>query len=181
MSVCETSITHRLSEETLLIRKADDMSTKVVPGDGPGPTGAPTPEKTGLKREIGIIGTLSILIGTIIGSGIFASPSSVAKEMNSVGGSLVVWAGCGVIAMFSALSWLELGCMFPNKSGGEYAYLLHAFGPIPAFLYSYINVLVTRPASICIITLTCGDSAIEAFGGSNTSGYNKVIAAALIG
>ena len=159
------------SDETVaLINSENKMSTKVVPV-------ASEPSKivdqaagqgAGLQRQIGLIGTIAILVGTIIGSGIFASPASVSSQMNSPGGSLVVWAGCGVIAMLAALSWMELGCMFPNKGGGEYAYIHAAFGPLPAFLFAYVNVLVTRPASLTIISLTCGDYLMRAFNVQNS-------------
>ena len=158
----------------------DSSPTKMVDGAA---MATPTEEKAGLKRQIGLLGTTSILIGTIIGSGIFASPSVVASEMGSSGATLMVWAGCGIIAMLSALCWMELGCMYPDEGGGEYTYIFHAFGPCPAFLYAYVNVLVTRPASLCIISLTCGDYIMEAFDLQQTGGfqYNKLIAAVLLG
>lgn len=154
--------------------------TKMVDGTAETTT---TEEKAGLKRQIGLVGTTSILIGTIIGSGIFASPSVVASEMGSAGGTLIVWAGCGVVAMLSALCWMELGCMYPDEGGGEYTYIFHAFGPCPAFLYAYVNVLVTRPASLCIIALTCGNYIMEALDLEQTGDfqYNKLIAAVLLG
>ena len=149
----------------------------------PHPPAKMVEEKGGLKRQIGLVGTTSILLGTIIGSGIFASPSVVASEMGSAGGTLFVWAGCGLVAMMSALCWMELGCMFPNEGGGEYTYIGHAFGPMPAFLYAYVNVLVTRPASLCIISLTCGNYIMQAFDLQQAGGfqYNKLIAALLLG
>ena len=140
-------------------------------------------KQTGLKPQIGLVGTISIMIGTMIGSGIFASPSVVIAQVGSAGGSLVIWAGCGTVAMLAALCWMELGCMFPNKGGGEHTYLGHAFGPLPAFLYAYVNVLVTRPASLCIISLTCGNYIMEAFDLQQEGGFqfSKLIAASLIG
>ena len=138
--------------------------------------------KDGLKRELNLVGCVSLLIGTIIGSGIFASPSSVSFYVQSPGASLLVWAGCGVIAMCCALIWLELGTAFPNTSGGEYAYLLYAFGPLPAFVYAYINVLVTRPASLCIICLTSGSYVVTAItGGQKNEEYEKLAAAIFLG
>ena len=140
-------------------------------------------KQTGLKPQIGLVGTISIMVGTMIGSGIFASPSVVTAQVGSPGGSLIIWAGCGTVAMLAALCWMELGCMFPTKGGGEHTYLGHAFGPLPAFLYAYVNVLVTRPASLCIISLTCGNYIMEAFDLQQMGGiqFNKMIAAALIG
>ena len=87
-------------------------------------------ESVGLRREVNIFGAISILIGTIIGSGIF----SVANRVESVGASLLVWTGCGVITMLGSLCYLELGTTFP-KSGGEVVYLREAFGPLPAFMF----------------------------------------------
>ena len=140
-----------------------------------------TDNNVGLQRNIGLVGANAVLVGTIIGSGIFASPASVYNHTNSPGGALLVWAGCGLLAMCASLSWLELGCMYPNLSGGEYSYIMKAFGPVPAFVYAFVNVIATRPASICLIAITCGDYIIEAVDPNAHPGYSKIIAAALIG
>ena len=140
-------------------------------------------EKSGLKPQIGLVSTICIMVGTMIGSGIFASPSVVTSQVGSAGATLVVWTGCGMVAMLAALCWMELGCMFPNKGGGEHTYIGYAFGPLPAFLYAYVNILVTRPATLCIISLTCGNYVMQAFDLQHAGGfqYNKLIAASLIG
>ena len=134
-----------------------------------------------LKRQIGFFGSLALLIGTIIGSGIFASPSSVADYVTSTGASLLVWVACGIIAMFASLSYCELGSMYPNSSGAEYYYLLQAFGPIPAFLYAYTTTIVTRPSSLSIIALVCGKYILIAINGYDNELHSKLIGAALIG
>ena len=69
----------------------------------------------GLKRTVGLVEGICLIVGIMIGSGIFASPRSVARMSKSVGMSLAVWAGCGVIAIFGALSYLELGLMFQGS------------------------------------------------------------------
>lgn len=135
----------------------------------------------GLRRSIGLLGGCALLVGTIIGSGIFASPKSVASYAVSPGASLLIWAGCGVLAMMAALSYCELGTAFPNASGGEYHYLYQAFGSIPAFLYAYTAILITRPAQFAIITLTCGNYVQIAALGYEVQLYSKLIAAGVIG
>ena len=69
-----------------------------------------------LKKRVNLIAGISLIVGNMIGSGIFASPRSVARNTKSVGLSLIVWSGCGIIAIFGALSYIELGLMV-RKSG----------------------------------------------------------------
>ena len=115
-----------------------------------------------LKRSLGIPGGIAFLIGTIIGSGIFATPKWVLFYTGSVGMSLVMWAFCGVISLFGAFCYCELGTLIP-KSGGEYQYLLKAYGPLPAFMYSWMLVLFMRPASQIMVLLVFGAYTVEAF------------------
>ncbi|CAH1107555.1 unnamed protein product [Psylliodes chrysocephalus] len=96
----------------------------------------------------------------MIGSGIFVSPASALKYSGSVGMCIVVWASCGVISLLGALAYSELGTLVP-RSGSEYAYFIDSFGPLhkfwghlPAFIYSWIMIMVIRPAEIAVLTLT---------------------------
>ena len=118
----------------------------------------------------------------LLQKGIFASPTTIARQMGSPGAILLVWAGCGVIAMLGALCYVELGTMYPDASGGEYVYIQKAFGDLPAFLLSFTSVLIIKPSSMAIIALTCGDYIIEALtGGSGDQAYAKLIAFFLLG
>ena len=137
-----------------------------------------------LKRSLGLPGSIALLVGTIIGSGIFATPKWVLVYVGSVGMSLVMWALCGVIALFSALCYCELGTMIP-KSGAEYPYLLEAYGPLPAFLYVWIFVLFSKPSGIMIL-LVFGAYVIEPFfpgcgGREDLVPVVKILAAAALG
>uniref|UniRef100_A0A2K5YWE1 Solute carrier family 7 member 9 n=1 Tax=Mandrillus leucophaeus TaxID=9568 RepID=A0A2K5YWE1_MANLE len=111
------------------------------------------PKTTNLQKELGLISGICIIVGTIIGSGIFISPKSVLSNTEAVGPCLIIWAVCGVLAMLGALCFAELGTMI-TKSGGEYPYLMEAYGPIPAYLFSWVSLVVMKPSSFAIICLS---------------------------
>ena len=137
--------------------------------------------KVGLKRQVNLFNGIALLIGTIIGSGIFASPKAIANYVGSTGAILITWSGCGIISMLAALTWCELGTMFPNSSGGEYTYIMAAFGPLASFMYSFTTVLIVKPSSLVLIAITCGDNIMTAVGVGNQQAYSKIIAAVLLG
>lgn len=140
--------------------------------------------RVGLRRTLGIPGGIAFLVGTIIGSGIFATPRWVMIYTGSVGLNMVVWSLCGVIALFGGLCYIELGTSIP-KLGAEYAYFLEIYGPFPAFLLSWIYVIFIKPSAVMIL-LVFGAYIVEAFfpGCSNDNEYNqlvKLLAAAALG
>ncbi|KAH6571834.1 hypothetical protein BASA60_006958 [Batrachochytrium salamandrivorans] len=106
----------------------------------------------------GAIPTPTLIVGVSIGSGIFASPGPAFEYAGSVGGAIVVWIVAGLFAMAGGLCYAELGTMIPS-SGGEHPYLMRAYGPIPAFLFSWTGMSITRPGSLSIITVICAEYA----------------------
>ncbi|KAL2076963.1 hypothetical protein ACEWY4_027448 [Coilia grayii] len=117
---------------------------------------------TMLQKEVGLVSGVCLIVGTMIGSGIFISPKAVLQGTGAVGPSLCVWAACGVLATLGALCYAELGTMI-TKSGGEYPYLMEAFGPLLGFLYSWTTIMVIKPSSFAIIALSCAEYAATPF------------------
>ena len=115
-----------------------------------------------LEKSIGILGGVGLIVGTIIGSGIFLSPSSVFIKSGSIGLSLIIWIISGVISLLGALCYAELGTTI-QRSGAEYAYLFEAFGPLAAFLFSWTGTLVIRPSAGAIITIIFGQYVSQPF------------------
>src|SRR5881397_1143666 len=86
-----------------------------------------------LPRKLGLIDASLIVIGIVIGSGIFLLPNLIARALPSVPGIIAIWIGTGVLSFFGALAYAELGAMMP-ATGGQYVYLREAFGPLCAFV-----------------------------------------------
>uniref|UniRef100_A0A7M4E8L3 b(0,+)-type amino acid transporter 1 n=1 Tax=Crocodylus porosus TaxID=8502 RepID=A0A7M4E8L3_CROPO len=112
--------------------------------------------------KVGLISGICMIVGTIIGSGIFISPKSVLANVAAVGPCLIIWSACGILATLGALCFAELGTTI-TKSGGEYPYLMEAFGPIPAYLFSWTSLLVIKPSSFAIICLSFAEYASAPF------------------
>ncbi|XP_056635372.1 b(0,+)-type amino acid transporter 1-like isoform X2 [Diorhabda carinulata] len=117
-------------------------------------------EKVQLKRELGLFSAVNFILAIMIGSGVFVSPASALKYSGSVGMCIVVWLSCGIISLLGALAYSELGTLVP-RSGSEYAYFMDSFGPLhkfwgplPSFIYSWIMIMVIRPAEIAVLVLT---------------------------
>ncbi|MFO0711530.1 MAG: amino acid permease [Sandaracinus sp.] len=104
--------------------------------------GAP-PGEPALERRLGVFSATTLIVGSMIGSGIFIAPSIMAGQIASPGVLLGLWVVGGVLTLLGALSYGELAAMMPH-AGGQYVYLREAFGPGPAFLYGWTLFLVIQ-------------------------------------
>src|SRR5262245_21201470 len=106
-----------------------------------------TPSPKSLPRVLGTFDACMIVVGSVIGSGIFLKPGVAAAELPSVGLILAVWVGVGIITLCGCLSLAELAAMLP-QAGGPYVYLREAYGRMPAFLWGWTEFWVVRTGSI---------------------------------
>src|SRR4029079_3900256 len=112
-----------------------------------------------LRRTLNLRDLIFIVVGTVIGSGIFLTPGAVVRDAGSGGVALAVWVIGGVLSLLGALRFAERVASSP-ASGGLYAYRKDAFGPLPAFLYGWTMFLVIGSGSLA--TLAAGVSRVFA-------------------
>lgn len=111
------------------------------------------PETGDLPRKIGFWGGSAVMVGIIVGSGIFAVPRGIALQLSSPWVALALWVLGGVLSLFGALAYAELGTMFP-RSGGIYVYLHEGFGGAVSFIFGWTYMLLTKPlAAAGIVTI----------------------------
>src|SRR5450432_867767 len=104
-----------------------------------------------LPRVLGVSQATAIVVGTIIGSGIFLVPREMMADLGSSGLVYLAWIVGGLLSLFGAMTYAELGAMLPY-AGGEYVYLRGAYGDTTAFLYMWTWFAVAKPASIAAVT-----------------------------
>lgn len=117
-------------------------------------------EAVNLKPKITLLNGITVIVGSIIGSGIFVSPKGVLEHAGSVGSSLIIWVLCGLYSMIGAYCYAELGTSI-LRSGADYAYIFEAFGPFCAFLRLWVECMIVRPCSQAIVALTFAYYVIE--------------------
>jgi APA family basic amino acid/polyamine antiporter len=109
-----------------------------------------TEPRQNLRRELGLLDSTSIVVGTMIGSAIFLVPTTIAQNIRSVSITLALWVLAGFVSMFGALAYAELGAMMP-VSGGQYVYLSEAWGPLWGFLCGWSFFLVARSGATAAV------------------------------
>ena len=134
-----------------------------------------------LQRKLGRLHGFSLIIGLILGSGVFVSPGLVAKDTSSTGMQLIMWVAGGIIALLGALCYCEIACMF-KMAGGSYANIFNIYGSMAAFLTAWVNCLVIDPSSIAATALTIGTYVVKPFYETDSRGEKiaKLIAFGLI-
>src|SRR5438477_11952867 len=111
----------------------------------------PSTQRPELARDLGLSHAGAVVVGTIIGSGIFLVPAEMMQAVGSAKLVYLAWLVGGVLSFFGALTYAELGAMKP-QAGGEYVYVRDAYGPLLGFLYAWTWFLIAKPGSIATIT-----------------------------
>ena len=106
-----------------------------------------------LAREIGLFGATMLVMGAIVGSGIFMNPYVVARQVGTPALILGAWSFGGLVALAGAFVYAELASLRPAV-GGQYAYLREAFSPRVAFLYGWVLLLVTQSGGMAAVAVT---------------------------
>lgn len=104
-------------------------------------------ENNQLVKGLGLFGAASVAAGTMIGTAIFVVPSRMLNLLGTPGMVLLVWVAAGVLSLFGALGYAELGAAIP-EAGGEYVYLRRSYSPLFGFLFGWTTFIIAKPASI---------------------------------
>ena len=103
-----------------------------------------------LSRDLGVSHASAVVVGTIIGSGIFLVPAEMMQAVGSAKLVYLAWVVGGLLSFFGALTYAELGAMKP-QAGGEYVYVRDAYGPMSGFLYAWTWFVIAKPASVATV------------------------------
>ncbi|MGK0300545.1 MAG: APA family basic amino acid/polyamine antiporter, partial [Planctomycetota bacterium] len=103
-----------------------------------------------LQRRLGLTSAVTITVGAVIGSGIFLKPLSVAQALPSESAIYMMWVGLGLVCLFGAFAYAELGAMFP-EAGGQYAFLREGWGRCVSFLYGWTFFWVINAGTIAAL------------------------------
>ena len=107
-------------------------------------------DRRGLVRALGLAEAAAIVVGTVIGTGIFLKPRAIAEVLDSPGLILAVWVAGGVLSLLGALSYAELGAMFPY-AGGEYVFMREAYGRFGGFMWAWTYFVCAKIGSIAAL------------------------------
>jgi basic amino acid/polyamine antiporter, APA family len=115
---------------------------------------------TSPRAVLGLRDAIGLIVGTIVGVGIFRTPSLVAEHAGSTSVALLAWLAGGVVSLLGALCYAELASTYPN-TGGDYHYLTRAFGPRLGFLFAWARLTVVQTGAIALLAFVLGDYAAD--------------------
>src|SRR5712671_3247717 len=110
-----------------------------------------------LQRRLGLFSAISITVGGVIGSGIFFKPLIVSQSLPGQGWIFLLWIGLGVVSLFGAFAYAELGAMLP-EAGGQYAFLREGWGRMVAYLYGWTFYWVINSGTLAALALAFADN-----------------------
>jgi len=116
-----------------------------------------------LQRRLGLVSAISITVGAVIGSGIFLTPLKAAQNVPDVDWIYLLWIGLGVVCLFGAFAYAELGAMFP-EAGGQYAFLREAWGKGVAFLYGWVFFWVINSGTVAALAVAFAEGILGVLG-----------------
>jgi len=119
-------------------------------------------EAAGPEKTLSVFDAVAIVVGTVVGVGIFKTPSVVAANASGAATALLFWLAGGLASLAGALCYAELMCAYPH-AGGDYHYLTRAFGRAPSFLYAWARIAVIQTGSIAMVAFLIGDYASVIF------------------
>lgn len=128
------------------------------------------------QRQLAAAGAITIIIGIVVGAGIFRTPSMVAGVTGDVGWAFVAWTLGGVISLIGALCYAELASTYPH-AGGDYHFLSRAYGRQASFLYAWAKAMVINTGSIALLAFVFGDylSAVINLGANSSAIWAAVV------
>ncbi|KAI8074368.1 amino acid/polyamine transporter I [Gongronella butleri] len=109
-----------------------------------------------LQKKVTFVNGLGLVVGSMIGSGLFSSPGPVFEATGAPGTALLIWLISGLLALSGALCYAELGTMLP-MNGGESVYLGRAYGSLVAFVFEFVTIAVQKPGSVAIVCIVLGE------------------------
>ena len=136
-------------------------------------------DQSGLRRALGPFDATMVVVGGIIGAGIFINPYIVAQRLDSPLWVLLAWVVGGLIAMAGALTFAELGVIYP-KAGGHYAYLREAFHPLLGFLYGWALLFMIETGAIAAVSITFAEYTLRLIGREGVNALPLAVAAILV-
>jgi len=138
---------------------------------------APAARSSNYVRRLGVFDTTMVVVGGIIGAGIFLNPAIVAQRVHTTPFILAAWIIGGAIALIGALTFAELGARRP-QAGGGYIYLTETFGPLPAFLYGWTFLFIINSGGIAAVAVTFARYSADLF--QLSASWVKPLAAGLL-